>query len=643
MKEISKNQVSKVISDIQGLLEYENKTKEAEYEIFDSMRKQISFYLNFKKGISDVQKWISENRIIQGRPFSYEDAQVAMMLGEKDEKLKKAPRVYLRQYINDVAKEKTCIKCRQSEFTESEINENIYLCVSRPFTNIRHIFPTAGLANQISKEKISPAIEQSPKIVENVVRPFNLRSKEFKNGSFYTIDSSWTDYQGRGPSSDKLTFDEYETQNPQIEEIFSESTSHSEMGRRTRISTPKFPGSGIDLMFNRGCQFEWHITCPKCKREQIMTFPDNLINFFEISSPNDIGTENYNKKLDKVYIGCKHCGTYINKVSEHYLKSSRWIARKESLIPIKSSYRVSYFMLPWKTGKEITYKYHTFRFINQFFNEVVGVAYVTKDSEVSRDIFEQCIDLSFVNQYQKIGGMRNVSIGVDWGVVSWVVCMCRSFTDRNKAKIFYIERIDSSSLKLYGFPGIQTDHVKRVEQIAEFFNAKIIINDANGIGIDRNSYLARRFPTKSYGCFYDTGENEKQRRKMKLIIPKWNEAARVVTVSRLSTIKTVLQEFAERRFELPRLDPEIEEFIKHGSNIVIEKFEDETTGAIYEIVGKTGADHYLHACNYSLIGFQKLINTISDRIPGVIHNTEKNFNEDLLEDVYKNIHGLDNN
>jgi hypothetical protein len=637
-----KVQASNLIDDIQELLSEKNRSKEEAAKIFEDMSDQLSFYLNFTDGITDVQKWIEENRIIYGRKFSYEDAQIDMMIGEKDKKLEKAPRPYLKQYINDNVKDKSCIKARQSEFTESEVNENIYLCASRPFTNVRHIFPTSGMAQRMSREKISPAIEKSPKIVDQVIKPFNLTSKGFKNGSFYTVDSSWTDYQGRGPSSDKLTFDEYESQNPQIEEIFSESTSHSEIGRKVRISTPKFPGSGIDAMFLRGCQFEWYITCPKCKKEQIMTFPDNIMNYYDINTPEDIGTETYNKKLNKVYIGCKHCGTYIDKVSKHYLTNSRWIAKKDSLIPVRTSYRVTYFMLPWKTGKEILFKYHTFRFVNQFYNEVLGMGYITKEAEISREIFEQCIDLSFSNIYQKIGNLRNVSVGVDWGLVSWVVVRASSFLDKKKSKIIYIEKIDNLSLKKYGYFGRQEDHAKRVADIVEFFNARMCVNDANGIGVDRNSYLIRRFPHKAYGCFYDTQDNQRQKRNLKLIIPKWNESSRTVTISRLGSFKELLQDYGEGRVEIPKIDPIVEEFIKHHTNLVIEKFEDEKTGGIYEVVGKTGQDHLAHSDIYSKIGFDRLINTVSDSVVGIIDTPKNSINstDDLLEELYNNEHGL---
>jgi len=508
-----------------------------------------------------------------------------------------------------------------SEFTENEINENIWLCANRPFTNVRHIFPTSGMAMKMAREKICTAIQGSPDIANQVKKPYSFQTQTFNNGSFYTVDSSWTDYQGRGPSSDKLTFDEYESQNPQIEDIYSESTSHSALARKTRISTPKFPNGGIDAKFQKGCGYEWHITCSKCKKEQIMSFPENIINFFELENV-EIDDPEYITRLDKAYIGCKYCKTYINKTTKHYLETSRWIAKKKHLIPVRASYRVTYMMLAWKTGKEILYKYHTFKFIHQFWNEVMGFAFISPEARISREIFEQCQDKVFLNRYQKNAIPKNVSIGVDWGETSWVVIRANGFSpDTAKPKIIYIEKINYDSLKKYGYAGQQTDHVKRVDEIFMFFNAKIIINDANGIGVDRNNYLVRRYPTRAWGIFYDTAEVQRQKKKENLIIPSWNEKRRVVTVSRVGSFKSMIQEYEERDVHIPRIDPTVEEFIQHHANLAIETYVDEKTESLYQVVGHTGPDHLAHADLYAKIGFERLFNRHKKSAIGVIHKT----------------------
>lgn len=580
-------------------------------------------YCKFSSGKNDLQQWVERNRIIYGKSFSYTSV-VNMVLGKRDKQLIKAPRPYLTQYINDQCQDKTIIKCRQSELTENEFNENTWLAATLPYTNIRHIFPTSGMALQIAKEKFDPGILHSPSIKRLIEKPYTLTSKKFINGSFYTIDGSWSDHGGRGPSSDKITFDEYESQNPHIEEIYSESTSHSNLARRTRISTPLLPNSGIDEKYNAGCRYNWTIVCPKCKRKQVMIFPDNLINFFEADS-DDIEKESYMKRIDNVYIGCKHCGAYINKVSPHYLKTSKWIAERRHLEGIKASYRITYMMLPWKTGKEVLMKYHSFKFIHQFWNEVMGYAFVDPTAQLTRAIFEQCIDSNYKNIYRTLGQVRNVAVGVDWGLESWVVVKGNNFEPNKKlSKTIYVEKINSTTLREHGYEGLQTDHVKRVAEIFIFFKGKVLVNDANGIGVDRNEWLIKKFPTKAWGCFYDTAENQKQKKRVALLKPQFNKERRTVTVSRLIEFKSMIRMYEEIKSTIPQLSPEVETFIQHHTNIAVVKMVDEKTAQIFEIVGRTGPDHFAHADVYAKIGFDSLVNTERETTLGSVGDSNKN-------------------
>lgn len=500
-----------------------------------------------------------------------------------------------------------------SEFTENEFNLNLELTLRRPYTNVLHIFPTRKLAENIGKTKILAAVQSSPSIYEKVIKPLGSTLYRWINGSIYAVDGAGGSIGGRGGSYDKLTYDEYEKLTPTVEGVFNELISHSALKKITRISTPLFPGGGIDAKYNEGCQFNWWIICPECGHAQKMSFPTSIVNFFELEYMQMDSIE-YLEKLDNVYLGCKLCKTYIDRTSRHYLVTSKWIANKPHLVGIKSSYRVTSFMLPWKTAKEILYKYHSSMFVHQFYNEVLGLAYRSEDATIDEAVFRQCEKHSLKNSSLPMQNLKRVSIGVDWGVVSWVVIRaCGIPPETKKTHIVYVERIDKQSLIAHGYKGEQTDHVKRVEELAILFKAQIIINDANGIGVDRNSYLINKYPGKAFGCFYDTAEIVRQKMKSKVIEPLWTKDK--VTVSRVGSFKLLLQEYMTRDENgkpyvyFPRIDNNVEEFVRHHLNIGIERMFDEKTGAVYEVVGSSGDDHLIHADNYSKIGFDYINRT----------------------------------
>lgn len=369
-----------------------------------------------------------------------------------------------------------------------------------------------------------------------------------------------------------------------------------------------------------------------------MTFPENICNYFE-ANESDMTTEKYMKKIHKAYLGCKYCGTYLDRTSEHYLKKSLWVPKRRHLVGIRSSYRHTNMMLPWKTGKEVLSKYHSFKFKHQFWNEIMGFAFVDPAAMISRELFERNIDNSFKNICKPTGQARNISIGVDWGMESWVVIRANGFEPNKRfSRVIYVEKINTENLKARGYTGGQLDHAKRVYDLSQIFRAKIVVNDANGIGVDRNAFLIKKLPTRAWGCFYDTDEIQKMKKKEKLLQPRFSEGNRTVTVSRVGTFKLLMEEYEMDRSSIPALDPDIEEFIKHHANIVIQFMADSRTGQIFEIVGQTGPDHMSHADNYSKIGFDNLVNADSNISTGIINpsgqtttvNIEDYINPDLM-------------
>lgn len=586
----------------------------------DSVQKTLranvdKFFTFLREENLSLETWIEENRFLQNKPFSFYNPDILMDLSKYDKPLKIAPRPYLIAYLNDFCRDKTIIKCRQSEFTENEININLARCLRRPFTNVLHIFPTLRMAEKIAKSKIMLAVAGSPKILDQAIKPLASTYYHFQNGSIYSIDGSWGSMTGRAGSFDRITFDEYEFHNKSIEGIVSQMLSHSSLKELSRISTPLFPGGGVDEKYNKSCQFEWIVTCPSCNTTQVLSFPENIINFFELDALS-LESETYFEKINEVYIGCKNCKTYIDRTSKQYCETSKWVPLRPYLLQEVHGYRITAFMLPWKTGKEILKEYHKARFIHQFYNEVLGYAYKSAEASIDEAMFWRCEKRSLVNIQQGLQNAKKVSIGVDWGIVSWVVIRARGIPpEEKKCHIIYAEKIDKQSLIKHGYKGEQTDHAKRVEELAKFFHADIIVNDANGIGVDRNSYLITKFPGQAFGCFYDTAEIVRQKMKSKVIEPQWSKDK--IVVSRVGSFKKLIEEYRSGNIYIPAINEEIKEFIQHHLNIGVERMFDEKTGSEYEIVGSSGADHYAHADNYSKIGYDK-INYLSDKPLGLI-------------------------
>lgn len=576
------------------------------------------------KSSVDMPTWISTNRWIYGDKWSYESVGPLIEYGNHDKPIKRLNRPYLYAYLRDKTRTKSIIKSRQSELTENSINEALYYCITRPHTKVSHIFPTDELGDAISREKIRPAINESPDIYKYLSGQGAVRSYEFNTGGLYTISGALKKAGGRASSRDMIIWDETDQIAESVFGVFEEVLSHSPLRLRRYLSTPTVPGIGIHKRVSSGCEYEWTIKCHKCKKEQIFTWPDNIINYFHLGNYEQDDPD-YIKKLKNTYIGCKFCKAYIDRNTVFYEKTSKWIPKKPNLVNDHASYHLNAMMIAWKTGCELVRKVHELADYEwQAQNEILGYAYVKSEGRLTDNDILECV-APWQMLRNRISVSRNLSAGIDWGEKSsWIVIIANGIevSSPDKACVIYIEEINSETLKINGFRGKTTDHVFRVKQLVDLFGCEIVVNDANGMGIDRNKYLIDQFNKRAWGCFFDTAEMGKQIRHSRLQIPTWSDGARRVTISKVNTLKEIHNLYRRRMLALPAIrgnDTDvIRKFIEHCKNLAIQPKWNSEYGREYEVVVKVGVhDHFCDALMYAKIGNDKLTGGKS-RTPGII-------------------------
>jgi hypothetical protein len=566
-----------------------------------------------RSNYSDIIEWISHYRFINGKPWSFKSLGIKMELGKYDVVPSQFSRHYLNQYLRSQAPTKSIIKARQTEMSENHLNELIFVCLSHGYRRVHHLFPTDVMGDNFSSEKISPAIKESPRI-NRQLDSANIRRFKFLNGSQYSISGAIGKAGGRSGSRDVIAYDEYDFMPESIVGVFRAMLSHSDMQWERFFSTGTVPGVGIDKKVSEGSENEWHFKCAKCKTEQTFDFYENIINGFEANSFEQI-SPSYEKKLDLVYIGCRKCKTPIDRNSNYYIKNSFWVPKKKELINIHDSYRMVAPIVPWNTGKSLLRKSHKLSsYPWQFWNEDWGTAFIKGNSRLSQGDILACqgdykLQTAFTAQ------MSNRSIGIDWGEKqSWVVVKVAYFGKNRFNAIVYLEEINENVILRAGLsPKDGLAHVKRVAQIIRHFDIDIIVNDANGIGIDRNKTLMQYFPNKVYGAFFDTSESGKQLRgsASKLIVPNWNEDQKRVTFSKLSRVKEIQNQFRQEKVLIPiatgDYNETIRKFIDHHCNLGIQPRLNVEANREYEIVVKFGDDHFFDSNMYADVGLEKLV------------------------------------
>jgi len=530
--------------------------------------------------------WAVANRVLRGRPFSYS------ALGR---------RPYIREYIFDRSPNKDTIKSRQMEVSETEENDNLFLCDAVPYAVVMHVFPTDKLANRFGRERLSLAIKDSPTLSQRVrdTRAAggadNVTMKQIGN-SFYTLVSSWCDFAGRSPSCDKITYDEYDAANPKSEQIFAESTSHSEIGHKHRISTPTFPNWGIHKRFLEGTQHTWLYRCP-CGRDDQILWPDCILEVPKKKNPEEL----FARPGDRHYFGCPKCGKGIDR-SIHLDETGgkfggHWVALNKSAPPRRSSWKLTQLMAPWIHADTLVDKRaNEVRYENQWRNEVLGEPYVSEDVTLTVEAVLACCraDFGWVDGSQGPWTHGEVAAGVDWGDVSWFVARC-NYDTTGKSRLLYIEMIDSTN---------PLDHPKRVAELLRLLNVSLLVCDS-GYGRDRNQLLFNWFPGKVFASFYAQAEGGSR-----IFRPAWQPAQRKVSLHRTATLKMVCHDFLMDQIDLPRNEGPrtdlLHTFARHHANLQLVKNYDPDKDTVEERMAASGPDHFAHANALAMVAEERI-------------------------------------
>jgi len=335
-------------------------------------------------------------------------------------------------------------------------------------------------------------------------------------------------------------------------------------GQRWYFSHPSLSNHGVDVYWKKSDQKEWFITCPHCKVEQELKWPDNI------------------DMEKKIYI-CSKCK---QELSDESRKRGKWKATAEGEF---SGYHISQLMCSWISAKKIVEAFHDPQKDRQYFyNYVLGLPFIGSDDKIEPEVvLRNCVD--------KVNSQEDrVIIGVDTGdnYISYVMM--------NKEGVFFYdtERGITASKTPYD---ILRSHLRR-------FPRSVAVIDQGG-ELMNTRQLQAEFPGRVFLCFY-----RKDRKSLEMVQWGENDEYWKVQVDRNRMITLVIEQLRDTgRIILNGTKDEWKEFAEQFGNIYREKIEsrevkDKDSRGLYgaEYVWKRdGADHYVHALLYAIVGLQR--------------------------------------
>lgn len=197
--------------------------------------------------------WAERHRLMNGKPYSFEG------------------REFLRG-VHDAAEHRQVIR-KGNQIGGSEAVLNIAFCDVDAGIPTMYVLPTERVRDRHVSARVNPIIESSPYIRAMFDRGDNVRIKVAGETPLY-FEGSNSKAGAHSVPVGSLVIDEIDRCLPSCLPEFEKRLSGQRAARVRSISTPTYPGRGIDALFDRSDARFWMVRC-ECGHRGTMDFDED--------------------------------------------------------------------------------------------------------------------------------------------------------------------------------------------------------------------------------------------------------------------------------------------------------------------------------------------------------------------------------
>ena len=529
---------------------------------------------------------LSDTIVIDGVEYTAEEINEASMLypytwvvqndirNEIGSPIEFDKRPWLKDIYNDLSPKQAFLKPPQIGATVMNVLKSLW--VAKVLNKqIIYTLPTDGDVEDMVGGSFNRIIAQNP-ILTQWTKDHDTVHQKSVGDSIIFYRGTWTSKKAMMIPSSLNIHDEVDASDASVITQYEnrlEGNEREEDKWRWYFSHPSLAGHGVDVYWQMSDMKEWHITCSKCRTQQVMTWPDNI-------------------DMHRQIFVCKNCkqelsnedripGVWKNK------DGVEWTGKIAGDYQF-SGWHVSQLMLFNKTAKSIIDAFNDPLKDQQFFyNYVLGLPYIGSDDKIDpKTVLLNCVDI--INDQEG----RTV-IGVDTGTGMHLVCM-------NKQGVFYYEH--NTELTASKNP------YDRIRELLKRWPKSVVVIDQGG-ELMLTRQLQQEFPGRVFLCFYN-----KDKKSIDLV--EWGEGEEYwkVRVDRNRMMTLMVEQLRDTgRVLLNGTKDEWADFAKHFGYIYREKLvvkeqkgkDDRTLYGAEYVWKRNGPDHYCHALLYAMVGMQK--------------------------------------
>lgn len=463
------------------------------------------------------------------------------LVSEKGEAFDFHDRPFLLDILADWNPHIVCTACAQ-------IGKSIVFSLKTLFAvkhlhfNVIYTFPTDDAVREFVGSKFNKILQANRHEFEGIETDSIERKEIGDRFVFFKGTVSKT-----GPISttaDLLIHDEVSRSDQNAIETYKSRIKASQYKGRFLFSNPGSERDELDLAWHKSDQKEWTITCPQCKDEHFMVWPDSI-------------------DMEKKCYVCRACKQPINN---DVRRQGKWVAQNPgSKI---SGYHISHLMCPWISVQEIIDDSEGDpAYFNNF---VLGKAYSPGDLSVSKTTI---LDLWTPKDLTT----SNVYLGVDVGNIK-----------------HYAVRSDKGLLKIGRF----TKDSELDDLIAFWKPTSGVIDAMPNTTLSR--YIVDKYPFMKMSYFTENSNNPQ-------VIVWWGEGDKqgIVYSFRDRILDQFLTNMIEAKWLIGvQADESFRLYIKHFETLRREKVVNNKGIERYIWASTTGEDHFVFADLYSYLAMQ---------------------------------------
>jgi hypothetical protein len=201
-------------------------------------------------------RWAEAHRRLDGKPYHFRG------------------REFLREIHDDTASNVSIRKANQ--IGGSEAITNVALCDVDGGISTMYVLPTERVRDRHVAARFNPMMRASPDIMAMFEGADNVRVKSASNAALY-FEGSNSKAGAHSVPVGSLIIDEVDRCVASALPEFEKRLSGQAHPRVRAISTPTFPGRGVDALFESSDGRFWTIRCPACRSAGTLDWDDAAI------------------------------------------------------------------------------------------------------------------------------------------------------------------------------------------------------------------------------------------------------------------------------------------------------------------------------------------------------------------------------